>query len=197
MSGPLAVDASHRRQRHGPSYDRWIRAVDGLGDHATVFAPWLAGHMVAIRSSAHADIGGWDEGLRFTNEDLDAGLRLRKRNWRCVLVGHEVVHLGGHATPDADRFFVEGLRGGLVVSRRHAPRWIAWLHRVGLHAAATVVAGAVDASKRNRWQAVARMARSGVFDVAPFGEQLDDDADGFPTSWPPLARHHARKRESS
>lgn len=184
MTGPLAVDRRGTRQRFGVPYDRWIRAIDGLGDEAVVRVPWLAGHMLAIRARAHADVAGWDENLRFTNEDVDAGLRLRGRGWHCVLVGHTVVHLGGHATPDADRFFVEGLRGGLIVSVRHAPRWFAWLHRSGLFAFATVASRVAPVPRRPRWQALARMAGQGVMDDPPFGSTLDEDADGFPSTWP-------------
>lgn len=70
--------------------------------------PTLAG--LALRRSAHSEVGGFDEDLGFLDVDVDFGLRLRNEDWR---VDQEptlsVFHVGGGSRLDTgerlERFY--------------------------------------------------------------------------------------------
>lgn len=64
-------------------------------------AGWLSGACVAIRSSAFADVGGFDDGYFMYFEDVDLGYRLGQRGWRNRYEPSAIVHhSGGHSTKD-------------------------------------------------------------------------------------------------
>jgi len=184
-TGPLARTPEGRLQDQGVPY-RWATAsLRMAGPHAVRDVPWLSGCLFAARLSAVHDAGGMDGTLRFGNEDLDWCLRLRRAGWRCRLVGAEVEHLGGSSTPDAARFLVEGLRGGMVVARRHHGPVRSAAQRAAVWAWAAAWARVGPPRRRATWSAVERMMRRGAFDASPFGATLADDAPGFPGRWPP------------
>ncbi len=183
--GPLARTPEGGLQDQGIPY-RWATAsLRGRGPHAVRDVPWLSGCLFAARREAVRDAGGMDGTLRFGNEDLDWCLRLRRTGWRCRLVGAEVVHLGGSSTPDADRFLVEGLRGGMIVARRHHGPLRVAAQRAAVWAWAATWSRLGPPRRRATWSAVERMMRRGAFDDSPFGATLADDAPGFPDRWPP------------
>lgn len=179
LAGPLARTADGRLQDQGPAYRLRTARLEGTGPHATLDVPWLSGCLLAVRVAAARDAGGMDASLRFFNEDLEWGRRLRGRGWRVVLVGDEVVHLGGSATPDAAPFRLEGLRGGMATARRHDPPWRRGAQRlaVGAWAATRVVAG--PAERRDEWRAVAAMMARARFDESPFGATLAEANPAF------------------
>jgi GT2 family glycosyltransferase len=188
LVGPLGRTPDGRLQDMGLPYRAATRALRGGGPAATVDVPWLSGFLFAARRAAARAAGGMDAGLRFFNEDLEWCLRLRRAGWRCRLVGAEVEHVGGAATPAAGRFLVEGLRGGLIVADRYRGPVRREAQRAGLALAAAWMARRGPRERRSAWRAVGRMVRSGRYDVSPFGASLADDAPGFPDAWPPEAR---------
>ena len=185
LVGPLARTPDGRLQDQGVPYRWHRRPVVGAGPHAVVTVPWLAAFLFAVRRSAAHDVGGMDCSLRFFNEDLEWSLRLRRAGWRCRLVGAEVEHVGGAATPSLGRFWVEGLRGGMVVADRTRGPVRRELQRVAVGAFAQLRARSAPPATRPAWRATARMMRTGRYDVSPFGATLGDDAEGFPDAWPP------------
>jgi len=190
--GPLVRTPDGRLQDQGVPY-RWTTAsLDGRGPHAVRDVAWLSGCLFAARLGAVRDVGGMDTTLRFGNEDLDWCLRVRTRGWRCRLVGAEVLHLGGSSTPDAGRFLVEGLRGGMIVARRHHGPLRSAAQRTSVWAWAATLARLGPPRRRASWAAVERMMRRGALDVSPFGATLADDAPGFPDRWPPLRPNEGR-----
>jgi len=185
LVGPLGRAPDGRLQDMGVPYRAATRAVDGRGPAACVDVAWLSGFLFAARRAAARDVGGMDAGLRFFNEDLEWCLRLRRGGWRCRLVGAEVEHVGGAATPAAGRFRVEGLRGGMIVADRYRGPIRRELQRAGLALVATWMARRGPPEDRATWRAVGRMVRAGRYDLSPFGAGLADDAPGFPDAWPP------------
>jgi hypothetical protein len=187
-TGPLVRTPAGRLQDQGPAHRLRAGGLRGRGPHAVREVPWLSGCLLALRHAATLDVGGFDASLRFFNEDLEWGLRARARGWRLVLVGAEVEHVGGASTPSAPRFLVEGLRGGMVVARRHHPAWQRRVQRAAVGGYAALRARTGPPSRRAAWAAVARMMRRGAFDDPPFGATLDEAAPGFPDAWPPERR---------
>ena len=182
MAGPLALTEAGAVQDLGLPY-RWHYArVRWQRRHASrtpaaVDVPWLSGCLQLVRLSAVQRVGGMDASLRFYNEDLEWCLRLRRAGYRCRLVGTEVVHQGGAATPAGPRFLVEGLRGGYVVSRRYAPPLVRAGHRLAVALSAEVATRAAsDGARRSAWREVARRFRANDLDRSGFGATLDDDA---------------------
>jgi len=197
LAGPLARTPNGRLQDQGLLYRRHhlrlrrraaARAVLEDAPPAWVPVPWLSGCLLVVRRSAVQRVGGMDPRLRFYNEDLEWGHRVRAAGMCCALVASEVVHLGGDATPSDVRFLIEGLRGGLQLTRRHAPPWLRWAHRQGLGAVAVAAgAWARDHAARARWREVRRRWAAGAFDDSPFGTTLDDpspDPDSGPGPGP-------------
>lgn len=185
LVGPLARTPDGRLQDQGLPY-RWLtRSIVGRGPSAARDVPWLSGFLFAVRREAARHVGGMDSGFRFFNEDLEWSFRLRRAGWRCRLVGAEVEHVGGAATPTSGRFLVEGLRGGMIVADRLRGPMRRELQRAAVGAVASIRARVGPPTSRSSWSAVARMMRSGRYDVTPFGPTLAEDAPGFPDTWPP------------
>lgn len=179
-AGPLAYDARGRLQDMGLPYrlaQRRARSAGAAtgGRPGWVRAPWLSGCLAVLTRQAYVATGGYDEGFRFTNEDLDHGLRAARLGYANLLVATPVTHLGGVSTPRHPAFHVEGRRGGYVVTARHLPPAARLAHRAYL-----LLEGALgsllSASPESRAAhlAVARMARDGAWSTAPFGATLDD-----------------------
>lgn len=185
LVGPLARTQDGRLQDQGLPYRWHRRPVVGAGPHAVVDVPWLAAFLFAVRRSAAYDVGGMDCSLRFFNEDLEWSLRLRRAGWRCRLVGAEVEHVGGAATPSLGRFRVEGLRGGMVVADRVRGPVRRELQRAAVGTFAWLRSHSAPSPSRPAWRATTRMMRTGRYDVSPFGPSLAEDAEGFPDGWPP------------
>lgn len=189
LTGPLVRTPVGRLQDQGLPYRLWTGPLAAAGGrHAVREAPWLSGCLFAARVEAARDAGGMDPSLRFTNEDLEWCLRLRRRGWRLLLVGVEVVHLGGSSTPDRARFRIEGLRGGMAVVRRHAPPWRRGLQRFAVGAYAAVRARTAPPDERPGWRAVAEMMRRGAYERSPFGRTLGEADPDFAADFGPSAR---------
>ncbi len=173
LAGPVPLDRSGRPQDLGVPYRlAYMRARRSRERLAEV--PWLAGCLTVMTREAYVATGGYDEEFRFTNEDIDLGLRARALGYPSLLVDTEVTHLGGTSTPAHPSFHVEGRRGGYLVTTRHLP-WAAAPHRAYL-----VAEGALGALVARNEQAkaahrrVARMAVTGSWHPGPFGPSLDD-----------------------
>lgn len=179
LSGPLARTPSGRLQDQGIPYRRYTARLEGLGPLARLWVPWLSGCIFAVRVPAAHDAGGMDASLRFYNEDLEWGLRLRGRGWRLALLGTEVEHVGGASGPIDPKFLIEGLRGGMVVAQRHKPPWRRRAQRLAVMAMAAVRARTARPERRPAWRAVVRMARRGRFDESPFGATLEEASPTF------------------
>lgn len=188
LAGPLARTADGRLQEQGLPYRVVTSRLRGAGAHAVVDAPWLSGCLFVARVRAARDVGGMDASLRFFNEDLEWCLRLRRRGWRCVLSADEVVHLGGSSTPDRARFRIEGLRGGMVLARRHHRPWRRGVQRAAVGAWAALRARTAAPAHRPGWRAVATMMALGAFDESPFGTTLADPNERFAAGWGPASR---------
>ena len=185
LAGPVARTAAGRVQDQGLPYRVHLarlrlRAAAGPADGRPapwVPVPWLSGCLLVVRRTAVARVGGMDGRLRFYNEDLEWGLRVRAAGWRCAWVATEVVHLGGIATPPDGRFLLEGLRGGYALTRRHAPPWMRVAHRWAVAAAAHGAAAlARDPARRADWREVGRRFARAELDASPFGATLSGPA---------------------
>ena len=179
-AGPLAYDGSGRLQAMGLPYRATQRRAlaaalrEGVA-HAAVRAPWLAGCLKVLTRQAYLATGGYDERFRFTNEDLDHGLRAARLGYASLLVATPVTHLGGTSTPPHPAFHVEGRRGGYLVTARHLPGAARALHRAYLVLEGSLGALlARDPRARSAHAGVARMALAGAWDHSPFGATLDD-----------------------
>lgn len=188
MAGPLALDGRGRVQDQGLPYRFWQHLTASVpaagwqhaaaGHHRSLRAlqvPWLSGCLQAVRMEAVRAAGPLDEGLRFTNEDAEWCLRFRAHGWGSALVDTTVVHLGGSSTPADPAFLLEGLRGGMVVSRRHAPAWRAELQRLAVWGWASLArvfarSGSVRAAAR----ATQTMFREQDYDAPVFGTTLSE-----------------------
>ncbi len=182
-AGPLPLTTGGSAQDMGIPYRwhyaraRWQRAQRGPG--AAVDVPWLAGCAQLLRLAALRAVGGFDQRLRFYNEDLEWCLRVRRAGWRCRLVATDVVHVGGAATPANLAFLHEGLRGGYAITRRYGPAWFRPLHRYGLATAAWSLAlVAREDAARGAWRALARRSASDRLERSRFGAELGQDDAG-------------------
>lgn len=185
LAGPLGRTPSGQLQDLGLPYRWYTHQVSGQGAYAAYDVPWVSGFFFAVRLEAVRSAGGMDTTFRFYNEDLEWGFRFRRDGWRCRLVGAEAEHIGGAATGGSGRFLVEGLRGGMVFVQRYRGPLRVTAQRLGLLVWAEFQARISDGRNLATWRAVARMLRTGRYDVSPIGETLGDDADGFPENWPP------------
>lgn len=177
-AGPFALDGRGRPQDLGPAYRvHYLRATRAAarGDTAGAVVPWLSGAFQLVRRSAFEEVGGYDRSLRFTNEDLDFCLKLRRRGHFLRLVDTRVTHLGGSATPRHAAFMAEGRRGGYVISQRYQPPIVQALHRAYLRAESFLGARfARSPEARRASELVAAMLRDSSWDKSPFGATLDD-----------------------
>ena len=179
-AGPLAYDARGRLQAMGLPYRLVQRRALHAGPRAdgrpaAVSAPWLTGCLKVLTRQAYVATGGYDEGFRFTNEDLDHGLRASRLGYANLLVATPVTHLGGSSTPGHPAFHVEGRRGGYLVTARHLPPAAGLAHRAYLlleGGLGSLLAPGPQARAAHR--AVARMAWEGAWGTSPFGATLDD-----------------------
>ncbi len=181
VAGPLARLQSGTPQPLGVPYRRYYRRLlnaQAKGDDddvASLPVRWLSGCLQLVRREAWLATGGYDETLRFFNEDLEFCLRLARADWQSRLVATPVVHLGGSSTPDHPAFHVEGRRGGMVVTQRYYPRAVGWLQLAFLWSEA--VAGSVlarEPGQRAAHRQMLELLRTGDFGRSPFGNTLDD-----------------------
>lgn len=150
------------------------RKVGAGSPVASVAVGWLSGCMQVIRPEAWRAAAGYDESFRFCNEDLDFCLRLRKLGYECRLASTPVVHLGGTSTPDHPAFFVEGRRGGMVVTARHHGAALTLVHKAFLWTEALLgCTFSADPERRGAHENLLEMLRSGDFSKSPFGDTLD------------------------
>lgn len=177
LAGPLPLAAGGRPQDLGPAYALHylrLRAQARRRPGAAIRVPWLAGCLQLVRREVFATCGGLDASLRFYNEDLDFCLRARRAGYRCLLVDAPVVHLGGSSTPDDGAFLVEGVRGGLQLSRRYQPPVVRALHRGALLAwGAFAERWARTPGRRATAHRIGSMVRGRTEDTSPFGATLD------------------------
>lgn len=174
VAGPLALTTQGRPQDLGLPY-RLVYARATRAGEGGAPAPWLSGCLQLIDAQLFDGLGGYDESLRFCNEDLDFCLRVRRSGRRCLLVPAPVVHVGGVSTPDDPTFHVEGRRGGYVITQRYRSPPFALLHRGFLRAEAALGNRfAADDAARARHTAMARWLSAGAWDRSPFGATLDD-----------------------
>ncbi len=176
--GPVAFDRTGRPQDLGPVYRvHYYRAARAAArsEAEGVVVPWLSGAMQLVRRPAFEEVGGYDRSLRFTNEDLDFCLKLRRRGHFLRLVDTRVTHLGGTSTPRHAAFMAEGRRGGYVISLRYQPPLVQALHRAFLRAESFLGARfGRSADARRASELVATMLRDSTWDRSPFGPTLDD-----------------------
>lgn len=197
-TSPLVRGAEGRLQNQGPGYRIFQRRLSQ--GKPWVDVPWLSGCLQVVRMdvvrggardavrdatrdvirSRENAVGGMDASLRFYNEDMDWGRRMRTAGWKCRLVATPAVHLGGNATPpDSDRFLVEGLRGGFVLSQRYRPRWYRAAHRRAVMLWAALQERFGDPQKRRAHRAVLRMFARKRFTESPFGATLAEENPAF------------------
>lgn len=172
--GPLALTTQGRPQDLGLPY-RLVYARAATAGVAGAPAPWLSGCLQLVDRELFDSLGGYDESLRFFNEDLDFCLRVRRAGRRCRLVATPVVHVGGVSTPADPAFHVEGRRGGYLLTKRYRSPLYALLHRGFLRGEALLGGWlARDDAERRRHAAMARLLASGEWETSPFGVTLDD-----------------------
>ena len=172
--GPLALNRAGRPQDLGLPY-RLAYAAAARAGAAGAPVSWLSGCLQLIDRRLWLELGGYDESLRFTNEDLEFCLRARRAGWICRLASAPVVHIGGTSTPSHPAFHVEGRRGGYLLSQRYRSPAEAFLHRGFLRAEALLGSlVARDESARASHRAMQRLLDDGDWQRSPFGATLDD-----------------------
>ncbi|HZJ10684.1 MAG TPA: glycosyltransferase [Trueperaceae bacterium] len=172
--GPLALTPEGRPQDLGLPYRLNYAAARRSGESGASVS-WLSGCLQLFDRDLYQTIGGYDESLRFFNEDLEFCLRARRAGRRCLLVVAPVVHVGGVSTPAHPAFHVEGRRGGYVITQRYHSALHAFLHRGFLRAEALLGGWlARDDKARAAHSAMARLLASGEWQHSPFGATLDD-----------------------
>lgn len=180
--GPLARTGTGELQSLGLPYRRHYRALAALADEGatspSVPVGWLSGCLQLLTEEAWRASGGYDETLRFFNEDMEFCFRLGRLGYGARLVATPVVHIGGSSTPPHPAFHVEGRRGGMVVSRRYRSRAFQALHLAFLWGEALLGKVAVrDRQKLAAHQAMLEILRSGAWERTPFGATLDQRGD--------------------
>ncbi len=179
MVGPRCATPAGNWQDQGLLY-RWHHGRLARSRHYAVDVGWLSGCVQLLRRDVVAAVGGMDTRLRFYNEDMEWCGRLRAAGYRCRLVKTDVMHLGGAATPGAARFWLEGLRGGYLLSARTQPRWVRAGHRWGLKQVASLARHvAKHSSTRSAWHRFYRRLRDNDLVPSPFGPTLADDNPEF------------------
>ena len=181
MVGPRCRDAQGRIQDQGPLYRRHhLRLL--LSRRSSVRVPWLSGCCTLLRREALEAVGGLDGSLRFYNEDTDWCYRLSAAGYACHLVATDVKHLGGASTPADARFWLEGLRGGMQLSRRYrSPRYRRW-HRRAVLAYGSLARGWLGLRRQGsdeRLAALQRLFGEQRFDESPFGATLNESNERF------------------
>lgn len=172
--GPLALNAAGRPQDLGLPY-RLNYARAARAGHGGVKVPWLSGCLQIVDRRLWLATGGYDESLRFTNEDLEFCLRAGRLGWECRLLAAPVVHLGGTSTPSHPAFHVEGRRGGYVVTSRYRTPLEAFVLRGFLRTEALLGSRlARESSSREAHRAMQHLLRRGDWQHSPFGPTLDD-----------------------
>jgi hypothetical protein len=123
LAGPTLITPKGHLQSFGPFYapNYWnLKRPRAVG--------WISGALMVVKASMLEQLGLMDERFFFYNEDLEWGLRARRKGLRVLLVPRRVLHLGGASTPSDPRLLAEGYRGGLLISRLYYP-WLAGLHQ--------------------------------------------------------------------
>lgn len=184
VTGPKIVTGDGKPQRQGLPYTVETRGLKADEDRDV---SWISGCLFAVNMEAVAEFGGFDPSLRFGNEDLEFGLRARDHGWRNVMVGATATHIGGTSTPDAPPFWVEGLRGSMLLDARRAGAIRREAHRFGLQTVAWWQQHFGPQRNRDGWRAVAQMASRRRYDVSPFADTLAEVRIDFPSQWPPKA----------
>ncbi len=180
MVGPRCRNPAGKWQDQGLFYRPYYAALT-LSERRAVRVPWLSGCCQLVRREVVDRVGGMNSSLRFYNEDVEWCWRLRRAGYRCELVREAVLHVGGASTPPDDRFLIEGLRGGMVLSRRYRPKLYRALHAYGVHAHAAWQSGVTEPKTGDRsvHQKVTHMFGAGQFDESPFGATLTEDNPAF------------------
>lgn len=176
MVGPRCRTPAGRWQVQGLLYRRHQLRV-ALRGRAAV--GWLSGCCTLVKREALQAVGGLDGSLRFYNEDIDWCYRLRAAGYACLLIDAPVTHVGGASTPREPRFVLEGLRGGMQLSRRfRAPAYRA-LHRFSVLAYARLARPFATPAKRRFLEMLERLFAERRFDESPFGATLGEDNPRF------------------
>lgn len=198
VAGPLALTPAGKPQPLGLPYllayarlafarlanAHLTRGGSSLKEHepaagrpAAVKVAWLSGCLQLVTRAAWAGTGGYDESFRFFNEDTDFCYRARAAGFASCLVDAPVVHLGGASTPDAPEFFLEGRRGGMVLTLRHHGPWFRWAHTAFLWLEAKVGTRTGPAERRGAYDAILQMLEGGDWTESPFGATLSERRD--------------------
>ena len=187
MVGPRCRDAAGKWQDQGLFYRPYYAALT-LSERRAVWVPWLSGCCQLLRREVLARVGGMNSSLRFYNEDVEWCWRLRRAGYRCELVREAVLHVGGASTPPDERFLLEGLRGGMALSRQYRSNLYRGLHGYGVRAYAAWQSNlsGPEPVKKTGYEQVGRMFRAEQFDESPFGATLTDDNPAFARSQQPI-----------
>lgn len=123
MAGPVLMTPRGRPQSFGPLYAPYY-----LNLRRPRPVAWVSGALIVLKRDCLPELGGMDERFFFYNEDMEWGIRARRKGFQVLLVPRKVLHAGGASTPNDPRFIAEGYRGGLLLSQTHYSR-IHGLHR--------------------------------------------------------------------
>lgn len=175
MVGPRCRTPGGAWQNQGILYRPYYAYLE-FSKAAAVPVPWLSGCCQMVRREVLTEVGGMNSSFRFYNEDVEWCWRLRRAGYRCELVRAWVLHVGGASTPADERFMLEGLRGGMILSRQYKSRLYRSLHRQGVRRYA-------EWRCRNEGAGVytdlASMFAAKRFDESPFGDTLNDENPAF------------------
>ncbi len=177
MVGPCCRTPAGRWQDQGLFY-RPYYALLARSRRSSVPVPWLSGCCTLVKREVVERVGGLDSSLRFYNEDIDWCHRIRSAGYSCHLAATEVTHLGGSSTPADPRFWLEGLRGGMQLSRRYHSPLYRRLHRWGMLGYSLLASRReTNEAKRRNLRHLRELFAYRRFDESPFGPTLNE-ADG-------------------
>ncbi|MCA1692065.1 MAG: glycosyltransferase family 2 protein [Actinobacteria bacterium] len=128
----LAVVAFRVQRTEGAlaSLEYPFRGRSPRDDAAVRPCTYFVGCGYAARSRALAEVGGYDEGLFYSTEEVDLGYRLMQEGWRLlydpkIVVEHRPSSRGRAVAP---RVSALRLRNRLLIVRRYLPAPIAVVH---------------------------------------------------------------------
>lgn len=175
ITAPRLHTANGNVQNMGPLYAlNYARLA--LAAEPFTRVSWLSGALQFIPTTVFAELGGYDEQFRFTNEDIEFSLRAKQRGIPSVLVDSVVTHVGGASTPSAPAFFVEGRRGTYLLTERFHGEFTARLHRWYLQLEARFGPALFHRNPDlvRAFTLQGERLAAGTFSETPFGETLDD-----------------------
>ena len=87
-------------------------------------ADWIRGACMFCRREAMSDVGLMDENFFMYLEEVDLGVRIKRKGWKVVYTPHAaIIHYGGVSTGKNDRAAMEYRKSQLYFYKKHYGNW--------------------------------------------------------------------------